>query len=591
MEKIAVLIPELSKQNSQEAWNSFVQITSDDLHKYICYYLNDQANASDILQEVYLAFLKENKVFSKIFQEHSNEIINKKVYAWLYKTARNKTFNFLKRKKNITGSQCNQLNKAEQVNPISHSNSVENKETNDLIKYELSQLNDRQQILLNLKYYLEKSNAEIAQEINCEVSSVPKLIDRALLQLKKRLEKSNICLSSTLIIEALIRKDMCLKLPPHLIPISTQLIQEALTQSVLTKSILYKGVLMKTLYMIVGTTFFFTIFIFNKPKAEDKLIKTPEKIANNPSVRNYTISPEAEKIINKALEYLSQSQHEDGYWKNEYGKNVGINSLIILAFMSMGNYPEEGYYKENVKKGVDWVISQSKSDGLIQNLKDGGGNAMYGHGFSTLMLSELWVHTRDKTVEDTLLKAIDLIIKVQGPNGSWNYYPTATDGDTSVSATQMIAICSAKKAGLKIPEKSFNKMIDLLKSRLDLKNYMYGYTSSNNNIDSNNFGCHAAATSIMQISKEKDPIYTYNPMNKNFEIIGKFKGFDSYFFYYGSISAYQESHINYYNWCDLIIPLIAAKQKETGIIADQLSTAMSVISLSIPLQYIKVYQP
>lgn len=591
LEKLTTLIPELSKQSSHKAWSNFVRLTGDDLHKYICYYLNDQEFASDILQEVYLAFLKDSEGFCKICEKEPDEIVNKKVYAWLYKTARHKALNHLKKKK-ITAVAHSQLNsKAQQMNTVIQPNSLEVKETNDFVKFELSQLNERQQNLLTLKFYLEKSNAEIAHEINCEVASVPKLIERALIQLKNRLEKSGIHLSISLISEALSLKDMCQNLPPHILPMTVQLYQAALTGGVLSKTILYKGILMKTLYTIAGITLVGTLFFFSKPKAEDKPIIAKEKPANNAPLNNSALSLEAEKIIEKALENLSKSQNEDGSWKNSYGKNVGINSLILLAFMSMGNYPEEGKYKEVVKKGVEWIISQSKNSGLIQNLEDGGGNAMYGHGYSTLMLSELWGHTKDSNIEEKLQKAIELIVKVQGPKGSWGYYAIAADGDTSVSATQIMALCAAKKAGLLIPEATIPKTMDFLKTRFDSKNYMFGYGGPENNIDSGNVGAHAAATSVMQISGEKGYSYTLFSINKNFEIIEKHKTLNAYFIYYGSICAYQEGTKYYKKWCEIVTPIIDAKQKENGEIQDQLSTAWSVISLSMPLKYIKVYQP
>lgn len=591
LEKLTTLIPELSTQSSQKAWSSFVRLTGDDLHKYICYYLNDQEFASDILQEVYLAFLKDSEGFCKICEKEPDEIVNKKVYAWLYKTARHKALNYLKKKK-ITAVAHSQLNsKAQQMNTVIQSNSLEVKETNDLVKFELSQLNERQQNLLTLKFYLEKSNAEIAHEINCEVISVPKLIERALIQLKNRLEKSGIHLSISLIGELLTLKDMCHNLPPHILPITAQIYQAALTSGTLTKTILYKGILMKTLYTIVGVTLIGTLFFYNTPKTSEKPKLAQEKTTNNSPQNISALSPEAEKIIEKALENLSKSQNEDGSWKDSYGKNVGVNSLIILAFMSMGNYPEEGKYKEVVKKGVDWVISQSKNSGLIQNLEDGGGNAMYGHGFSTLMLSELWSHTKDSNIEEKLQKAIELIVNVQGPRGTWGYYAIAADGDTSVSAAQIIALSAAKKAGMLIPDATIPKSIDRLKFRFDAKNCMFGYGSPDNNIDSSNVGSHAAATSVMQVSGEKSHTYTLNPMNKNFEIIEKRKNLDGYFIYYGSISANQAGPEYYKKWCETVVPIINAKQKENGEIHDHLTTAWTVISLSMPLKYIKVYQP
>ena len=100
LEKLTELIPALAKQNSQGAWNEFVQITGNDLHRYICYFLHDAEHASDVLQEVYILFLRDREIFVKICSQESEEIAAKKIYAWLYKTARNKSLDLIKKKKN-----------------------------------------------------------------------------------------------------------------------------------------------------------------------------------------------------------------------------------------------------------------------------------------------------------------------------------------------------------------------------------------------------------------------------------------------------------------------------------------------------------
>lgn len=302
------------------------------------------------------------------------------------------------------------------------------------------------------------------------------------------------------------------------------------------------------------------------------------------------ISPEVEKAIEKALAWLSVRQNADGSWSGSYGKNVGINSLILMAFMSMGNLPGEGKYGDVVAKGLDWILAQSKDSGLIQNTDNGGGNAMYGHGLSTLMLSEVWGQTRRKDVGEKLRKAVDLIVKVQGPKGSWGYYSIPADGDTSVSVMQIFALKSAHEAGMYVPKVTIDKAIAVIKTRLDPKTNMYGYGGPDNNIDSSSVGSHAGGTCIIQICGEKDPKYTLEAMKKSIEVIEKRKAFDAYFIYYGSVSTYYAGPAWYKKWCETAIPVILKKQGSGGEIHDDLSTAWAVLSMSLPFRYIPVYQ-
>jgi DNA-directed RNA polymerase specialized sigma24 family protein len=104
LEKLNVLIPELA-ESSQNAWDEFVKLTSNDLHIYICYFLHDAEHAADILQEVYLLFLLNISIFSKVCKEETEEIATKKIYAWLYKTSKNKSLNVIKKKEKWNNSQ------------------------------------------------------------------------------------------------------------------------------------------------------------------------------------------------------------------------------------------------------------------------------------------------------------------------------------------------------------------------------------------------------------------------------------------------------------------------------------------------------
>jgi hypothetical protein len=305
------------------------------------------------------------------------------------------------------------------------------------------------------------------------------------------------------------------------------------------------------------------------------------------------ISPDADKVIVKALAYLSTTQNEDGSWTDSYGKNVGVNSLILMSFMSLGNLPGEGKYGDTVAKGLAWVMKQSKESGLIENTDNGGGNAMYGHGLATLMLSEIWGQTRRKDVGEKLRKAVDLIVKVQGPKGAWCYYSIPKDGDTSITVMQVFALKSAHDSGMYVPEVTMKKAISTIKSRFDEKNFMYGYNGSENNIDSKHVGSHAAGTCIIQICGEKEIKYTTKATEKIIEILEKHKlsvAYPYYFVYYGSVSTYYAGPKYYKKWCETMVPLIVSKQSASGEIGNKNDTAWAVLALSLPYRYIPVYQ-
>ena len=57
-----------------------------------------------------------------------------------------------------------------------------------------------------------------------------------------------------------------------------------------------------------------------------------------------------------------------------------------MAFLSAGNVPGEGRYGDVIEKGIRNVLKAQKKNGLIATE---GGQEMYQHGISTLMLAEV----------------------------------------------------------------------------------------------------------------------------------------------------------------------------------------------------------
>ncbi|PCJ60904.1 MAG: hypothetical protein COA79_07535 [Planctomycetota bacterium] len=332
---------------------------------------------------------------------------------------------------------------------------------------------------------------------------------------------------------------------------------------------------MKTLIFI--SIFILSFCVFSQAHSKDEVID---------------ISPKVDKAIDKALAYLASTQRSDGSWSDGgYGKNVGIISLCLMAFMSKGNLPGEGKYGHVVAKGLDWLIKQAKPSGLVQNTeRKAGGPAMYGHGLAALALSEVWGQTRRKDVGAVLRKAIDLIVKVQGKGGTWGYYSVPKDGDTSITVMQIFALKSAHEAGIYVPKVTIEKALKAIKKRFDKKHKMYGYSGPKNTPTSGHIGSHSAGTCIMQICREKDPKYTIEPMKVCISIMKKRPKHNAYFMYYGSVCTYYAGAKYYNEWRKYMEPVMLKRQRSSGQIGNTLGTAWGVLALSLPYRYIPVYQ-
>jgi squalene cyclase len=170
------------------------------------------------------------------------------------------------------------------------------------------------------------------------------------------------------------------------------------------------------------------------------------------------ITERSRESVERGLAYLAQAQAEDGsYGSSRFQRHVGITSLACLAFMADGNMPGRGEYGPNVQRGLDFILSHANESGLI--VADASHGPMYGHGFATLFLGEVYGMTGDPRVRETLLKAVRLIVTTQNPEGGWRYQPRPFDADLSVTICQVMALRSARNAGLSVPKETIDRAI------------------------------------------------------------------------------------------------------------------------------------
>ena len=154
-------------------------------------------------------------------------------------------------------------------------------------------------------------------------------------------------------------------------------------------------------------------------------------------------------------------------------KHAGITALAGLAFMSAGNLPGRGKYGKQVQKCLDYVLSCEQQSGLI--CADVNQGPMYGHGFATLFLGEVYGMTGNEEVKEKLQKAVQLIEKTQNSEGGWRYQPAPYDADISVTICQVMALRAARDAGIKVEKEVIDKSIKYVKTCQNRSDGGFGY--------------------------------------------------------------------------------------------------------------------
>ena len=185
--------------------------------------------------------------------------------------------------------------------------------------------------------------------------------------------------------------------------------------------------------------------------------------ADEPPDKKHSSPDAADKRIQAALAWLATQQKSDGSYgsQSHYGPHVGITGLVALAFMSDGHMPGRGKYGDVVDRCLGFVLAHSSESGLLAAETSHG--PMYGHGFATLFLAEVYGMTHRPDLRETLRKAVRLIVSTQNEDGGWRYQPVRGDADISVTVCQIMALRAARNAGIYVDKAVVDKAIGYVK--------------------------------------------------------------------------------------------------------------------------------
>lgn len=196
--------------------------------------------------------------------------------------------------------------------------------------------------------------------------------------------------------------------------------------------------------------------------AQEKTSKKVEGIALNPNqVRGDEITPECKAAVEKGLAWLASRQTREGGFSGMqgfgYSNNAAMTALAGLAFMEAGNLPGRGKYGKETQRCLDFILENCQDSGLIAS--DASQAPMYGHGFATLFLGEIYGMTGDDSVKEKLQRAVKLIERTQNPEGGWRYQPAPYDADISVTICEVMALRAARDSGIKVSKDVIDKSI------------------------------------------------------------------------------------------------------------------------------------
>lgn len=315
---------------------------------------------------------------------------------------------------------------------------------------------------------------------------------------------------------------------------------------------------------------------------------------NNPG--RDEMSPELVRSVSRGLSALQAMQNADGsFGRGRYGRHVAITSLGALAFMADGHLPGRGIYGDVVAKALEFVLANSTESGLIAT--EGSDQVMYGHGFATLFLGEIYgMNQQDTRVRDALVRAVQLIVTTQNDEGGWRYNPVPFDADVSVTICEVMALRSARNAGIKVPKETIDRAVQYVRECQNpdggFKYMLRGGTSD--------WPRTAAGVAALFYAG----IYEDDAINRGLDYLMRVSlpgspGARRTHYFYGQYYAVQAMYLaggsHWQRWWQAIRSELLSAQGSDGHWIDQhhgnaYGTAMALIVLQMPKRYLPIFQ-
>ena len=298
-----------------------------------------------------------------------------------------------------------------------------------------------------------------------------------------------------------------------------------------------------------------------------------------------TLDQNCIQAIEKAQAWLAETQHSDGSWNSRYGNNnVGVNSYVILALMVGGDVPGEGKYSKNIGLGIQYLLNQQNSSGLIYSNKPRG--AMYEHALATLALSEVYGMSSNPRLRTALIKAINLIVSTQDTGGGWRYQPKIEPGDISITVMQVMALRSAAEAGIYVPKETMDRAIIFIKGCFNQDSHGFGYTGKGGAAFPRTA---AGVVSLQTLGLQADPII---PQAIDYIMKNGFTKQGNYWYghYYASVALYHYGGDQWKSYYPRIKKKILSDWAANTRYQGTLATAWGVMILGVPYRYLPIYQ-
>ena len=338
-----------------------------------------------------------------------------------------------------------------------------------------------------------------------------------------------------------------------------------------------------------------------------------------------------EKSVDHALAWLSLQQQADGSFSSIETGQPAVTSLCVLAFLSRGHHPGSGPYGARLTRAVEFVLKSQQADGLFSYLIPEQGHvhlgashtATYNHAIAGLMLTEIFGSTageQNKRVKLAVERGLQYTLRFQHEprkpfaedQGGWRYVQPydSSFSDLSVTSWHLMFLRSARNAEFTVPAAVVESALEYVQRCFDERTGLFYYGSTGQTRYSDRAMMGAGTLSLSLGGKHQTEMarragdwllaHQFNAYGgADLSVNGRADRFH-YSAYYCSQAMAQLGGRYWQGFFPSLVRTFLenqaadgswmAEQGEDSMFGPTYSTALSVLTLTPPLQLLPIYQ-
>ncbi len=306
-------------------------------------------------------------------------------------------------------------------------------------------------------------------------------------------------------------------------------------------------------------------------------------------------TPEVATAIGEGLRFLARTQLPAGMFPERMGSNVAVVSLAGLAFLAAGNLPGRGPQGLALQRAVDYVADACSETGFIIRREAVSRGAMYGHGFASLFLAEVWGLTSRNDLATKLRAAVEVILAAQHRAGGWRYTPQPLESDLSVTICQMMALRAARNAGVQVPAATIDAAIDYIRRCQNPDGgFMYQLGGGESRFPLTAGAIVALQNAGRYQGQELEPAYAFLQRRFPDNLSPRRNNYFFYAHYYSVQALWQRNDEAFARWYTALRGVLLPGQQADGgwsdFIGRSYATAMACLVLSAPRTTLPIFQ-